>query len=281
MFPFALPFLGRPILWYGFLFALGFFLAYFFIPHFMKRDFQENPQLANFKEDWKTHAKKVTERGIMTVGIGAVLGARLGDVFFYQNPSTWLHNPLSIFYIWEGGLASHGAVIGILIGLMFFARRLRREGLGFFTLFTLTDRAVPFVALAGCFIRIGNFVNQEILGIPTTVPWAVLFIHPADGGLIVPRHPAQLYESVAYLAIFGILYSIWTRRPTFRREGKSTGLFCLLVFGVRFFVEFVKVEQSTYNALPFGMTMGQWLSIPVIIFGLWLFLRAPKEPIKA
>lgn len=277
MLPFTLPLLGRPILWYGFLFALGFFISYFIFPYFLRRDFLENPHLAVFRDSYQTVTKKLTERGVMAVGLGAIIGARLGDVLFYQSTSAWLHNPLSILYVWEGGLASHGAVIGILLALAILARRLRNEGLGFFNLLRLADRIAPFVALAGCFIRIGNFINQEILGKPTDMPWAVLFLHPADGSAVVPRHPVQLYESIAYLVIFIGLYTRWSRQPLFRSEGKCLGLFFTLIFGVRFLAEFFKVEQSTYSTLPFMLTMGQLLSIPLVILGFWLTFRKPRE----
>lgn len=280
MFPFHLPLLGRPILWYGFLFALAFFLGYIIFSLLVRRDYKENPALDAFRSEAKLHAKRLAERCLMAVGLGAIIGARLGDVLFYQDASSWLHDPLSILYVWEGGLASHGGAVGILVGLGLLVMRLRKEGSEFFRFFTLLDRIVPCVAIGGCCIRIGNFINQEILGIPTSLPWGVLFLHPADGGPIVPRHPVQLYEGAAYLAIFVLLYGLWVRRPSFRREGLCTGLFLILVFGFRFLVEFVKVEQSAYTFLPAWLTMGQILSIPFFIFGLYLLRRTPKPSLS-
>lgn len=280
MFPFLLPLLGRPILWYGFLFALGFFLGYCIFTLFVQRDYAQNPALASFRDSAKVHARKLTERVLLAVGLGSIIGARLGDVLFYQDAATWMADPWSILYVWEGGLASHGAAVGIVIGLGLLARRLRMEGHGFFSFLALLDRAVPFVALAGCCIRVGNFINQEILGLASDLPWAVLFLHPADGSPIVPRHPVQLYEGASYLAIFALLYSLWTYRPSFRSVGRSSGLFLLLVFGSRFLIEFVKVEQSAYAALPW-LTMGQLLSIPFLILGFWLLRRKAKTLVSA
>lgn len=267
MFPFVLPLLGRPILWYGALFALGFFIGYCIFNLLVRRDFKE--------KEAKAQAKRLSERALLALGLGAIVGARLGDVFFYQDASLWLDNPFSILYVWEGGLASHGGAFGILVGLGILVRRLRKDGHTNYSFFSLLDRVVPCVAIAGCFIRIGNFINQEILGTPTSLPWGVLFLRPADGGPIVPRHPVQLYESFAYLALFFLLYRLFTTRSSFRREGLCTGLFLTLLFGFRFLIEFFKVEQSDYSLSFF--TMGQLLSIPFFLFGLYLLLRKPKD----
>jgi len=264
VFSFSLPLLGRPILWYGVLFALGFFAGYKVFARLVRKEFSGN--------EAKILAKRLSEKTLMAVGLGAIIGARLGDILFYQDISTWIHHPISILYVWEGGLASHGAAIGILIGLAVLVRKLRKEKpFSSYRFFSLLDRAVLSVAIAGFFIRIGNFINQEILGTPTAMPWGVLFLHPADGGPIVPRHPVQLYESFAYLALFALLYTLWNRRPSFRREGLSTGLFLVLLFGFRFLIEFFKIEQSDYS-LSF-LTMGQLLSIPFILLGFYLLRR--------
>jgi len=230
-----------------------------------------------FRGEAKVHTKLLAERSLMAIGLGAILGARLVDVFFYQDVSSWWNNPLSIFFVWEGGLASHGGAIGIIIALFILVRRLRREKMGFYSFLSLLDRIVPGVALAGACIRIGNFINQEVLGTPTDLPWAVLFLHPADGSLIVPRHPVQLYESLAYIILSGLLYALWTKKPHFRREGVSSGLFLTIVFGFRFLIEFVKVEQSDYILLS-SMTMGQFLSLPFLAFGIYLLWRLRKTP---
>ena len=178
-----------------------------------------------------------------------------------------MRNPLSIIAVWEGGLASHGGAIGILIALWVFSKRRR------IAFWTAVDFTVIPTAIAAVFIRMGNFFNQEILGTPTSLPWGVLFLHPADRGPIVPRHPAQLYEALCYLILFGILLWYWRRHPPFKPVGKLTGLFLICLFGCRFFIEFIKVEQSIYLSQSSFLTMGQILSLPFIALGAWLFFR--------
>lgn len=254
LFSFKIPLLNRPLLWYGFLFALGFFAGYLILLYLLRRYFRSKEQ-----------AVKMAEGLTLYVIVGAILGARLGDLLFYQNWSDIARHPLSIIAIWEGGLASHGGALGILASLWIFAKRRK------ILFWTAVDFVVIPTSIAAVFIRVGNFFNQEILGIPTLLPWGILFLHPADRGPIVPRHPAQLYEAFCYLVIFGVLLCYWHRHVPFKPIGKLTGLFLILVFSCRFLIEFVKVEQSVYS-MPL-LTMGQWLSLPWILLGAWLFFR--------
>ncbi len=264
IFNFDIPLLHRPLVWYGFLFALGFFVGYLVLTYFLRRYFLLNAQFR--KEDVTPWAEQLT----FYVIIGALVGARLGDVLFYQSFSEIIRHPLSIFAVWQGGLASHGGAAGILIALWILARRRK------IPFWTAVDFTVIPTAIAAVFIRIGNFINQEILGIPTSLPWGIIFLHPTDGGPIVPRHPAQLYEALWYLVVFGILLWYWHRHPPFKPVGRLTGLFLLLVFGFRFLIEFIKVEQSAYLTHSSWLTMGQMLSLPFMALGLWLFCR--KKP---
>ncbi len=197
------------------------------------------------------------------VMVGALIGARLGDLFFYQDWHEVVARPLAWIAVWEGGLASHGGAVGILVGLFLFARKYRVPFL------TLLGTVVIPTSLAAVCIRIGNFMNQEIVGHPTSVPWGVLFLHPAGGEAPVPRHPVQLYEALLYLFVFGLL---WMRAQALSRA-RLAGLFFLLVFGGRFLLERFKVEQSVYLVDGGLFTMGQWLSIPFILLGGWLFFR--------
>jgi phosphatidylglycerol:prolipoprotein diacylglycerol transferase len=256
MFNFNLPLLGRPILWYGFFFALGFFVGYFLLTYLLRRYFHE-----------KKHAAKVAEQISLYVVIGALIGSRLGDVLFYQNWADIIRNPISLIAIWEGGLASHGGAAGILIALWLFAKKTK------IPFWTSVDFVVIPTAAAAIFIRIGNFFNQEILGVPTSLPWGVLFLHPADAGPIVPRHPAQLYEAIAYACVLAILLFYWHRHPPFAKRGRLTGLFLTLVFSLRFLIEFIKMEQSAHLSCSGCLTMGQYLSIPFILLGVWLLMR--------
>lgn len=253
--PWNLPILGRPILWYGFLFALGFFLSYLVFLSLLRHDKAKAV---------KTNAKKIADSLTLYAILGAIIGARLFDVLFYENWGYILHNPISIFYVWEGGLASHGGVIGILIAFAIFQKKHR-----YFSLLHLVDLAVVPAGLAAGFIRVGNFINQEILGRVTQVPWAVVFGHPADGSYPVPRHPVQLYEAIFY---FGVFLTMWLLRKQWNKEGRACGFFIVLVFGFRFFIEFFKEEQSWWMFGSF-LTMGQLLSLPFIGIGCFLFLR--------
>jgi len=274
MFSFYLPFLNRPILWYGFFFALGFFLGYLCLTFLLRRYFlllmqfrKENVEVSSLKQQ----TKKVAEQMTFYVIIGAIIGSRLGDVLFYQNWSEIVHDPFSILAVWQGGLASHGGAIGILLALGIFAKKRKVE------FWLPVDFTMIPTAIAAVCIRIGNFFNQEILGTPTGLPWGILFLHPADRGPVVPRHPAQLYEAVAYLCVFAILLFYWRRRLPFQRSGKLTGLFLVMVFTLRFFIELIKVEQSVHLSEGSFLTMGQWLSIPFILLGSWLLFR--KKPV--
>lgn len=259
VFQWNIPFIGRPILWYGVLFALGFFLGYLVLCSLLKTFFSS-----------KKKASQIAEQFLLFAGIGAIVGARLVDVFFYQNPSIWLDDPLEIFYVWEGGLSSHGAAAGVVIGLLFLTKYLRRKKLANFTFLSVLDFTVIPAALAGSCIRIGNFINQEILGKPTELSWGVIFLHPAGGEPIVARHPVQLYEGVAYLSLFLLQFWLFKKKNLYKEVGKLTGLFLVLCFGGRFLIEFFKEEQSALMAVGFPLTMGQLLSIPLVFWGLYL-----------
>lgn len=214
----------------------------------------------------KTQAKFLAEKLSLYVMLGTIIGARVGEILFYQSPSVYLRSPLYIFKVWEGGLASHGGAIGILVALWLFARNYRM-----LSWLQWLDLLVIPAGLVGFFIRIGNFINQEILGKVTTVPWAVTFGHPADGSLPTPRHPVQLYEALFYLSVFGFL--LWIGRTKKLRTGQMSGLFLVLVFLFRFFIEFWKMEQSTLLASHACLDMGQLLSVPFLSLGLYLLFR--------
>ncbi len=267
LFNFNIPILNRPILWYGFLFAFGFFVGYLVLIRLLRRYFLEEEGKGISLNALKAMVTQRAEQLTFYVILGAVVGSRLGDVLFYQNWSDLTRHPLSVIAVWEGGLASHGGAAGILIAVWLFAKRRK------IPFWTAVDFTVIPTAIAAVFIRIGNFFNQEILGIPTTVQWGVIFMHPADGGAIVPRHPAQLYEAAWYLCSFFLLLWYSRRHPPFKPIGSLTGLFLLLVFGGRILIEFLKIEQSSHVWLTSLLTMGQVLSLPFIALGVWLFYR--------
>lgn len=263
---FTVPLLDRPIMWYGICFVLGFIAGYFVMIPIVSRKLKDSrPALSAI--DVRNTSFWLVDRLTWYVLIGAIVGARLGHVFFYDWP-IYRDNPLDIFKIWEGGLASHGGVIGIFIAL-FFYKRIVLKNFPEFTFLGLLDLLVVPTALAVCFIRIGNFFNQEILGTQTSLPWAVLFGHPADGSYPVPRHPAQLYEAISYFLTFIILYSLWKWQYDRLKPGILSGLFFILVFGSRFFIEFLKERQGLVLDESFLQT-GQYLSLPFIALGVLL-----------
>jgi phosphatidylglycerol:prolipoprotein diacylglycerol transferase len=196
--------------------------------------------------------------------IGTVVGARLTHCLFYE-PYFYLSHPLKVFAIWEGGMASHGGALGFISGLAWGAPRYAPA----VPLLTLLDVATVSAALGAAVIRIANFLNSEIVGIPTSGRWGVIF----DSVDSLPRHPVQLYEAGAYLVIAALLAWEGRRDRALLQRGYLTGLFLALVFGTRAVLEFWKTPQATYEA-GFRISVGQWLSVPFIVLGIGLMARA-------
>jgi prolipoprotein diacylglyceryl transferase len=245
------PFVIR---WYGLLFALSFIIGYQIMFVFFKKESKPDTVLNDL---------------VWYMILGTVIGARLGHCFFY-NPAYYLANPLEILQVWKGGLASHGAAIGILLSIYLFVKKHKE-----FSYLWIFDRIVITVALAGFFIRMGNLFNSEIIGKPTDLPWSFVFA-AVDG---VPRHPAQLYEAIAYLIIFIVLILYYFRNAGKFKNGLIFGWFLVTIFASRFFIEFVK-EKQTYFEEGWTLNMGQWLSIPLVLLGVYLLLRKDKKIIK-
>ncbi len=239
------------IRWYGLLFASGFVFGYYII-----RKMFRNEGLPD----------ELLDKLTVYTAIGTILGARLGHCFFYE-PQYYLAHPFEIIKIWKGGLASHGAAIGILLALWLFARKEKK------TFLWTIDRVVIVVALAGCLIRLGNLFNSEIYGVETTLPWGFVFL---QAGERVPKHPTQIYEALAYLITFFVLLRIyWSTRGKFT-PGLTFGLFLIMVFTFRFFVEFVKEEQVSFEK-GMSLNMGQLLSIPFVLAGIILLIAAYRK----
>jgi len=209
--------------------------------------------------------------------LGTLLGARLGHCLFYEFdyykdhllemllPFTYVNGEFKLtgFH----GLASHGGALGILVGLFLFCRKTKTNFLW------ITDRLVVVIPLAGAFVRVGNFFNSEIIGLPSDLPWAVVFEQIDQ----IPRHPAQLYEAACYVLIFILLWNIYHRKATLK-PGLIFGVFLILLFGARFGLEFVKENQEAFEE---GMkfNMGQLLSVPFIALGCYLLFR-PAPALK-
>ena len=217
----------------------------------------------------KKQAQKLADRLTIYIVAATLIGARLGHFLFYEQPSEYLSDPLEIFRIRNGGLASHGAVIAIVLAVILFCHRYKKE-FPKVTWVRLLDLLSPSAAIVACLIRIGNFFNQEILGTVSTVPWAVVFGHPADGSWPTPRHPVQLYEAFGYLAIFALLWRLSKKTSILMDPGKLVGILLILVFSFRFLIEFFKTEQSHLLGV-FYLTMGQMLSIPFVFLGVAFF----------
>jgi len=243
------------IRWYGLLFATSFIIGFKIMEWIYKKEKKNLDDLNDL---------------IWYMILGTVIGARLGHVLFY-NPGFYLTHPIEILMVWKGGLASHGAAIGILTAIYLYSKKKKDQSFLY-----VMDRIVITVALAAFFIRTGNLFNSEIIGKPTDLPWGFIFTSVDN----VPRHPTQLYEAFSYLASFFVLFSIYKKRDGKFKDGLLFGIFLIWIFGFRIFVEYFKENQSAFEQ---GMilNMGQILSIPLVIFGLYLLFRKPKErPVK-
>lgn len=245
--------------WYGLLFASSFFVGYIIMTRIFKNE--------NLKED-------MLDRLTIYMAIGVIGGARLGHCLFYE-PAYYLAHPLEIFAIWHGGLASHGAAIGILLAIWFFTKKEHKDYLW------VLDRVAIVVALSGFFIRMGNLMNSEIYGVETTLPWGFVFLRNNE---VAPKHPTQIYEGLVYLAIFILLYRIYWSKKGQHIQGLLISLICILIFTARFFIEFLKEDQVAFEA-GMKLNMGQWLSIPFVLLGFaglfWSMKRNKRAVIKS
>ena len=254
--------------WYGLLWAVGIWLALIIVQRIFKHE--KHP------EAW------VDKLFIYTV-LGTIVGARLGHCFFYEwkelaEPVTflgisfkygnhYLTHPWELLYIWRGGLASHGGAIGILIAMYFYNKNVSKKG--FIWIF---DRLVIGVALAGASIRLGNLMNSEIYGTATTLPWGFIFVRD---GQTEPMHPTQIYEMIYCLVTFAVSYWLYYKKEAYKKTGLIFGVFLLGIFGTRLLLEFIKLNQEAFES---GMilNMGQILSVPFIIWGIWLIMNSNK-----
>ncbi|MGW8314016.1 MAG: prolipoprotein diacylglyceryl transferase [Bacteroidales bacterium] len=250
------------IRWYGLLFATAFLSGYIVFIRYLATERLTSEML---------------DQLLIYIAIGTVVGARLGHCFFYE-PEYFLKNPIEILKIWKGGLASHGAAVGILLALWLYVRRHKLSFLW------MIDRIVIVVALGGAFIRLGNLFNSEIYGLPTDLPWGFEFVrdrlYDSNTGEIlptVPRHPTQLYEALSYILIFVALFTFYRKRYTKVRDGFIFGVFMILLFSARFLIEFVKNDQVAFEA---GMkfNMGQLLSLPFIVAGVIMIVWTKRHP---
>jgi len=257
------------IRWYGLLWALGIWLALVIVQKLFKHE--------KLPEQW-------IDKMFMYTVIGTIVGARLGHCFFYEwrllpEPVTflgitfkygnhYLSHPWELLYIWHGGLASHGGAIGILIALYLFNKNVSHKGF----IWGL-DRLVIGAAITGACIRFGNLMNSEIYGSATSLPWGFIFVRD---GQTQPMHPTQIYEMLYCLITFAVIWWLYWKKEAYKKNGLLFGVFLIGIFGSRFLLEFIKLDQEAFES---GMllNMGQILSIPFIIWGIWLIIRSGQK----
>lgn len=260
---------GREVRWYGLLWVIGLIVAVYIVQIIFKKE--------NLPEKW-------FDSLFIHMILGIVVGARLGHCLFYQ-PEYYLANPIEILKIWEGGLASHGGVVGIIVAVWLYSKRVTKKSM----LWTFDRVMVPTGFTAGM-IRLGNLMNHEIYGSVTDQPWGFRFVdnlhawmQGAEPIYTQPSHPTQIYEAIIYFVIFAITMYMYWKTTAKDRPGLILGVGILLIFIARFFIEFIKnvqVESETAMRESTGLILGQWLSIPFIIWGIWLIVHAMKTKIE-
>ena len=232
--------------WYGLMYLAGFIAGLLL------------GRMRAARDAWRQWNVREVDDVLFYTVIGIIVGGRLGYVLFYK-PDHYLSHPLEIFYIWQGGMSFHGGLLGVLAAMVLFAHKTARPWLA------VMDFIAPLVPPGIAAGRLGNFINAELWGRPTDVPWAMIFPNLDR----IPRHPSQLYElALEGVALFVLLW--WfSGRP--RPVGSVSGLF-LIGYGLaRFSVEYTREPDSFLGLLALGFSMGQWLSLPMIAVGIWLF----------
>jgi phosphatidylglycerol:prolipoprotein diacylglycerol transferase len=245
-----------PIRWYGLMYLVAFVL-FAVLGKFRARQ--------NLLTGW--HPRDVDD--MLFYGVfGVILGGRLGYVLFYK-PLYYLAHPLEIFSVWQGGMSFHGGFLGVLIALWLFARRRDKRWLD------ITDFVAPLVPLGLAAGRLGNFINGELWGRVTDLPWGMVF--PPAGP--EPRHPSQLYQFAGEGVLLFVVLWVYTRRR--RPMGAASGLFLIGYGACRFAAEYAREPDSFLGFLALGFTMGQWLSLPMVVIGVammvWAYRRADKS----
>lgn len=217
---------------------------------------------------------------VVYILVATVVGARLGHCLFYE-PAYYLANPLEILQTWKGGLASHGGVIGIMVAVYLYSKKVSKQSM----LWTFDRLCVP-TGLVAAMIRLGNLANHEIYGHATDVPWAFRFIENipqwqmgAEPIFTAPSHPTQLYEALTYLLTFGVCMWLYWKKDAYKHEGLIFGVAMIMIFVARFLIEFVKNDQVGFE-VDMSLNMGQWLSLPFILIGIAAVAFSLKRPEK-
>lgn len=244
---------GLDIRYYGLTWALAFGISMVLFTNFVRRE---------------GYPEKMFDSIFWFATLSTIIGARLGHCLFYE-PGHYLSHPGEILNLRQGGLASHGAAIGLLVGLYLFSKRNKMK-----YLWSL-DRIMVAVAISGALIRLGNLFNSEIYGVETPLPWGFVFMR---AGETAPKHPTQIYEALSYLVIFALLlWQYYKQDLARRRPGFMFGTGVGLIFVARFFIEYIKNPQESFE-VDMSLLMGQWLSIPFILLGLGMVIYAVRRP---
>lgn len=260
------------IRWYGLMWATGIWATLLITTKIFKHE--------KLPQEW-------VDKLFMYTVIGAIVGARLGHCLFYEwqllpEPVTflgitfnygnhYLSNPWELLYIWHGGLASHGGALGILIAMILFNKNVSKKGINW-----IFDRLLIGVCLCGAAIRFGNLMNSEIYGNVTSLPWGFIFVRTGE---TQPMHPTQIYEMIYCLITFAIMWWMYWKKEAYKQNGLLFGVFLIGVWGSRFVLEFIKMNQEAFESnMP--LNMGQWLSLPLIIWGIGLIIRAKLNSAK-
>ena len=250
--PEAINFGPLTVRWYGVLFGCAFIASYYAFRELLKFD--------KLPDDF-------ADRALIYMILGTVIGARLGDCFFYH-PAYYLQHPLEIVAVWRGGLSSHGGACGILTALYLFGRKTGKSYIW------VLDRVVIVIGVAGFFIRTGNLMNSEIYGHTTELPWGFIFERNRE---TEAKHPTQIYEALYYALTYIVLRFVYRKTDNRPRPFLIFGLFLIMVFGFRFCIEFIKNPQETFEE-SMMFNMGQLLSAPFIIMGIIsLIISSRKE----
>ncbi len=259
---------GLTVRWYGVLWALGIWLSLVIQQKIYKHE--------NHPDEW-------VDKLFMYIVAGTIIGSRMGHCLFYEwhllpepvqflgmtfkygNP--YLVRPWEMLYIWEGGLASHGGAIGILTAAYILNKKIFKKGY-----LWLLDRLVISAAVCGACIRLGNLMNSEIYGSATNLPWGFIFVLRGE---TEPMHPTQIYEMIYCLVTFAIIWWMYWKKEAYKIDGLIFGVFLIGIFFTRFVLEFIKFDQSAFES---GMilNMGQWLSVPFVVAGVYLLIRAKR-----
>jgi len=238
--------------WYGLMFAVGFLFGYHHVEKMFKHE-NDDP--------------KWLESLFIYLIVATIVGARLGHVLFY-GWDYYSQHPIEILYVWQGGLASHGGVLGIIIAMTIWSIKVSKR-----SILWVLDRIVVPSILVGALIRFGNLMNSEIYGVQTSLPWGVIFERNHE---TVAKHPTQIYESLSYLLTFGVLLYMYWKTKAKDYQGMLVGVFFIMVFTARFLVEFIKEDQEAFEA-TMSLNMGQWLSIPFILTGITLIILSIRK----